>query len=168
MVINNKIKTLLIEKLSKVFFVKSFYTGRANIFMLHRISTLESNKISANENLKVSPEFLDNFIQQSFSHGYTFISLNQLYSLLKNGGKVKKQIVLTLDDEYRDNYENAYPIFKKYEIPFTIYLMTDFPEKKEILWWYGLEDLILQNNQITLSNGISYSCFTLDQKNEVF
>ena len=42
---------------------------------------------------------------------------------------------INLDDGYMDNYTNAFPVLKKYSIPATIFLTTDFIGKNHIFWW---------------------------------
>ena len=39
----------------------------------------------------------------------------------------RRFVCLTFDDGYRDNLEYAYPILKKYEVPFALYVPTSFP-----------------------------------------
>lgn len=149
-------------------FMNKYFSGIATVFMLHRVHPINSNKLSPNENMKVSPEFLDKFITNLKLQGYEFISLDRLYEILQKGENVKKQIIFTLDDGYKDNYEIAYPIFKKHKIPFTIYLSTSFPENNALLWWYVLEDLILENDVLKLSNGRNFICQTKEQKENTF
>ena len=62
----------------------------------------------------------------------------------------------------------AYPIFKRNNVPFCIFVATDFPEKKAILWWYSIEDLILSNDTIQLSDGTYFICHTYQQKWDTF
>jgi len=69
---------------------------------------------------------------------------------LKNESK-RKFAVITFDDGYKDNFTIAYPILKKNNIPFTVYLTTSFPDKSAVLWWYLLEDIIIKNNEISFS-----------------
>ena len=138
------------------------------IFMLHRVHPFEPNKLTSNENMKISPEFLEKFIIELKSKGYEFISLDRVHEVLQSGEKVKKQIVFTLDDGYKDNYELAYPIFKKYNVPFAIYITISSPESKAILWWYILEDLILSNESLKLCDGTTYECKSKEQKEDVF
>ena len=73
-----------------------------------------------------------------------------------------------MDDGYLDNYENAYPIFKKHHIPFAIFVATDFPDKKAVLWWYVIEELILNSSEIHLSDGSKYICKTFQEKWDTF
>lgn len=154
--------------LSSIPFINNYYSGIATIFYLHRVDYIDSNKLFPNENMKVSPEFLESFIVELKSKGYEFISLNRLYEILQNGERVKKQIVFTLDDGYKDNYEIAYPIFKKHNVPFTIYITTSFPQNEAILWWYVLEDLILSHDTIILSDGQLFECKSKEQKKNTF
>lgn len=149
-------------------FIQNYFRGMITIFMLHRVHPFELNKLSSNENMKVSPEFLDKFIVELKSKGYEFISLDRVYKILQSGEKVKKQIVFTLDDGYLDNYTVAYQIFKKHNVPFAIYITTSFPQNQAILWWYVLEDLILANDLLELSDGKMYECKSKGQKEVVF
>jgi peptidoglycan/xylan/chitin deacetylase (PgdA/CDA1 family) len=148
-------------------FVRNYFEGMTTIFMLHRVHPFEYDKLSPNENMKISPEFLERFIRELQDKGYEFISLDELYEILQNQQTVKKKIVFTLDDGYKDNYEIAYPIFKKYDVPFTIYVTTSFPNKNALLWWYSLEKLIIENEELIIKDKI-YKCRTYEEKNRIF
>ena len=158
------LKNKIINLFNRISFVNKYYTGNATIFTLHRVSPFERGKLSVNENMKVSPEFFESFIVDLIAKDYKFISLDRLYEVLKNQETVKKYIVLTFDDGYKDNYDFAYPILKKYNIPFTIYITTSFPEMTAILWWYVLEDIVINNDKVILSNNEEYLCKTNKQK----
>ena len=80
----------------------------------------------------------------------------------------RKTIVVTLDDGYQDNYENAYPILKEYDIPATVFLTTGFIGTGEIPRWekghYTAEKtLMLSWKQVRemSDNGISFGSHTL-------
>ncbi|HEX9063290.1 MAG TPA: polysaccharide deacetylase family protein, partial [Clostridia bacterium] len=47
--------------------------------------------------------------------------------------KYKKPIIITFDDGYEDNYTNAYPILKKYNLKATIFLVPGFIGKDNFL-----------------------------------
>jgi peptidoglycan/xylan/chitin deacetylase (PgdA/CDA1 family) len=162
------IKNYVIKTLSSINFIDKYFSEIAIIFMLHRVNKLDPNRLPQNENMKVTPEFLEKFILELYSKGYEFISLDELYEILKKGKDIKKKAVITFDDGYKDNYYIAYPLLKKYSVPFTVYITTSFPQKEAILWWYVLEDLILENNYLRLSNGLTFECCNKSQKEKVF
>lgn len=139
------------------------------IYMLHHIAPKDKSRIPTNEDLKVSPEFLEKTIKTYKCHKIDFLSLDEIYSRLTLGIAFKNPFVaFTIDDGYLDNYTNAYPIFKKYGVPFTIFVTTDFIDKKAILWWDCLEELILTHDTITISDGSNYPCKTYNQRWDTF
>ncbi len=162
------IKSNIVNFINNIRFINKMYSGLGTILMLHRVYPHEDNKLAPNERLKVSPGFLEQLIVDLKKENYHFISLDELYDILKNGRKVEKQIVFTLDDGYADNYKIAYPIFKKHNIPFTIYITTSFPDQKAILWWYLIEDLIVKNEKIVLSDNREYVCKNKEEKIDTF
>ena len=136
------------------------------IFMLHRVDEYEKGHLWCNEHMKITPEFLEKQIQQ-LNEDFDFIPLSKVPNRLIQKNK-RKFIVFTMDDGYKDNYTKALPVFKKYNVPYTIFVASDFPDKKAILWWYELEDLLLNNTSIKLSNGITYQARFYEEKCESF
>ena len=136
------------------------------IFMLHRIGNICSRGIPANENMKISPNWLDSFLTLIESK-YDIIRLEEVPERLNNTSN-RPFVVFTFDDGYKDNFTQGLPIFKKHNAPFTIFLTTDFMDKKAILWWYVIEDLINQNECIELSDGTVYNYTNLEQKQDCF
>lgn len=55
---------------------------------------------------------------------YNVIPFKELVDLIVRGKKFPRNtVVITLDDGYEDNYTNAYPILKKYNIPSIIFAL---------------------------------------------
>jgi len=163
-----RVKLSLLQWLATIPWIYRYFSGVATIFMLHRVYPFEPHNLPPNENMKVSPEFLERFILQMRALGYEFISLDRLHTILERGEKATQKIVLTLDDGYKDNFTHAYPIIQKLNVPIAIYVTTAFPDKTARLWWYVLEDLILAHDHITLSTGKRYPCATMDEKIATF
>lgn len=162
------LKSLLKNTMAKLKPIQAYYSGIATIFMLHRVDSHDSSKLAANENMKVSPEFLEGFVKHLLDQGYDIISLDDLYAILIDQKPVSNKVVFTFDDGYRDNLTKALPIFEKYNIPFTIYITTSFPDRSAVLWWYALEDILLNNNIIELNDGTVYQCGDSIEKQKVF
>ena len=143
--------------------------AKGGVLMLHRVSERILGHIPNNEHLKISSEFLERVIVKYKKAGFSFISLDQLYDIISGKGNLDKPFIcFTMDDGYLDNFDNAYPIFKKHQIPFAIFVATDFPDKKAVLWWYVIEELILNSTEIQLSDGSKYTCQTFQEKWDTF
>jgi peptidoglycan/xylan/chitin deacetylase (PgdA/CDA1 family) len=62
------------------------------------------------------------------------LSLKQAVSYLQNNTELpKKSSVLTFDDGYKDNFTNAYPILKKFNLTATIFLVSGYIGTDRIL-----------------------------------
>lgn len=127
-----------------------YYGGMGHVLMFHRIvPESKSKRVHNHLSLEITPEHLEQVINFFINKNYVFLSLDQLYEGYSSGTfPDKKYVVITFDDGYKDNLELAYPIFKKYDIPFTVYITTGIPNKTAILWWYILENMILKKNEV--------------------
>ena len=138
------------------------------VYTLHHITEKNPNGIPTNEDLKVSPTFLENIIIKYKRQGFVFISLDELSEIINSDTKPEHPfIAFTIDDGYLDNYTQALPVFERQQVPFAIFVATDFIDKKAILWWDILEDLILMNDFV-IFGGDKYQCKKFQEKWDVF
>lgn len=144
---------------------QKLFGGIAHIFMLHRVlPEFERNKYTLNKDLAITPEYLERFILNGKKNGYHFISLDELHTILKSRKKPKpKYICITLDDGYRDNVIYGLPIFKKYKVPFTLYVTNCFPNKTAHFWWYWLEEKVQKEKEV-IWEGKTYTTQTEEQQ----
>jgi peptidoglycan/xylan/chitin deacetylase (PgdA/CDA1 family) len=135
---------------------KPLFGGIGHIFMLHRVLPADLRKeYTFNRDLAITPEFLEQTIIDLKKENYRFISLNELYLVLKENQKINQKIVcFTLDDGYRDNITYGLPIFEKHEIPLTIYVTNSFPNGTAHFWWYWLEEKVNREKELTWKNKI--------------
>ena len=139
------------------------------VYMLHHICEKDAKLIPTNEDLKVSPAFLEEIILRYKKLGFDFVSLDQLNEMIRSGVPNRRPFVaFTIDDGYLDNYTNALPVFEKYDVPFAIFVATDFVDKKAILWWDSIENLIMTHESVTTSDGRTYPCKTFQQRWNTF
>jgi peptidoglycan/xylan/chitin deacetylase (PgdA/CDA1 family) len=67
---------------------------------------------------------------------YTPVSLKQAADRLLSGATwPDNALAVTVDDGYRDFYQVAWPVFREYGIPATVYLVTDFLDRHQWLWF---------------------------------
>jgi peptidoglycan/xylan/chitin deacetylase (PgdA/CDA1 family) len=139
------------------------------VYMLHHITEKDSRRIPTNEDLKVSPEFLEKIILKYKAKGFDFISLDRLNDIIMSGDTPERPfIAFTIDDGYLDNYTKALPVFERHQVPFTIFVSTDFIDKKAVLWWDSIEDLIMTHPIIVTGDGKRYLCETFQQRWDTF
>ena len=139
------------------------------VYMLHHICEKDEKLIPTNEDLKVSPAFLERIILSYKSLEFDFLSLDQLAEMIRSGETNRRPFVaFTIDDGYLDNYTNALPVFEKYDVPFAIFVATDFVDKKAILWWDSIENLIMTHESVTTSDGKTYPCKSFQQRWDTF
>ena len=66
---------------------------------------------------------------------FNVIPLSSLYRALSEGKEIEPHtVVITIDDGYADFREVAFPILKKYDLPATLYVVSDFVDRKTWLW----------------------------------
>lgn len=149
-----------------------FCTGCGLILMLHSVCPKAGRpRLPSVADQEITPESLEQLIIHLAARGYRSVSLDEAVALLRDGKRTEKFVVYTLDDGYADNYEQAYPVFRKHGVPFTVYVATAFPERIAVLWWYLLEDILLCRDRIVAElNGSreTLDCATLAAKDRVF
>lgn len=151
---------------------KNLFGGLGHIIMLHRVLPEKiTNRIHNHKTLEISIKQLEDLIIFFKNHSYSFLSIDEFYAQISKSELKKPFVVFTFDDGYKDNLTYAYPIFKKYNVPFTVYITTSFPDNKAVIWWYMLEDYIVKNTSLTLVDGgqkYSFNFSTLEEKEKAF
>ena len=141
-----------------------------NIYMFHMVRP-KLDYIPAIDELRVSPEYFEKFLVEQREY-VDFISIDEMSERIQTKRKGKKPFgVVTFDDGYDDNFIYAYPILKKLQVPFVIYVTVNFVnDGQNRIWNYPLiiERIIQKNDKLELGNGEIYSCATAEEKDEAF
>lgn len=150
--------------------LRPIYGGLGSILMFHRVCHPTGRKpVPGASSIEFSPERFQQTLDHLEENHYHFLSLDELYHGLKWNNLEKRFAIITFDDGYVDNYSIVYPILKKRQIPFAIYVTTSFPEGKAILWWYLLEELLDGNGTILIKENehpINYDLSDEDQRKQ--
>ena len=90
----------------------------------------------------MSLDVFEEHLAYLISH-YEIVHLDYLIDEIRNGRSVKGKIAITFDDGFKDSYESAYPILKKYNVPAVFYLIGNACETNPlIIWWIAIEEVI--------------------------
>jgi len=128
--------------------LKPIVGGAGTILMLHHVRPARPDRFQPNHLLEVTPKFFERVIKRLRKSKIDLISLDEMHRRLVSGDFPRRFVCVTFDDGYRDNHEFAYPVLKKYEVPFAIYVATSFADRVGELWWLALEAVIAQNELI--------------------
>jgi len=106
--------------------------------MYHYLSTPPAAADIYRRDLSVPPELFAAHLDRMQAEGYSTISLYALVAYIQQGEPLpEKPVIITFDDGYRDNYENAFPLLRERQMTATFFLVIDFidRERPEYLTW---------------------------------
>lgn len=113
-------------------------TARVPILMYHYLSVPPEGADRYRIDLSVAPDLFAAHLDRIQAEGYTTISFYELVAHLTQGAPLPdKPIILTFDDGYRDNYENAFPLLVEHQMRATFFVVTDFIDeaRPEYISW---------------------------------
>jgi peptidoglycan/xylan/chitin deacetylase (PgdA/CDA1 family) len=145
--------------------------GIGAIFVLHHVRPKAPERYAPSRILTVSPQFLDAAIRQVRGTGFEIVSLDAAHFRLIEGEYRTPFVCFTFADGYRDAIEHAYPVFKRHDVPFAVYVPTDYADGRGDLWWLALEQVIVSLTAINVKiDGVPrrFSCATPNEKDAAY
>lgn len=127
---------------------------RGCLFTFHRGASTEKWRSLPNRDFYLNLEFLDNLLAYLAASGWDIVTLDEATKRVKPGGKLHKKFVnFSVDDCYRDTFEEVVPLFRKHNAPVTLFVTTGIPDATMGLWHTGFEDILLNRNELILEDG---------------
>lgn len=109
----------------------------AQIFVYHRFG--DDKHQSTNTAIKE----LENQFKYFKDNNYKIVTTTEIINKIKNKEKIPTNwIAFHIDDSYKSFYENALPIFKKYNYPFTLFVYVEASEKNynDFMSWEEIKE----------------------------
>jgi peptidoglycan/xylan/chitin deacetylase (PgdA/CDA1 family) len=168
-------KTIIRSGLETLYFTGAHHVlrpalgGVGVILTLHHVRPPRPDAFQPNRLLEISPKFFERVLRLIRRMRVDVISIDEMHRRFIAGDFQRRFVVITIDDGYKDIKEFAYPLLQKYEVPFTVYIPTSFPDHLGELWWLGLEAVIARNTRVSLPINGEYrhfDCATVSQKCE--
>ena len=145
--------------------------GLGVILTMHHVRPPRADAFQPNQLLEIRPLFFESLLRELGRAQVDVISLDEMHRRLVSGDFKRRFVCLTFDDGYKDLKVWAYPLLKKYQMPFALYIATSFPDRLGELWWVGLEAVIAQNSRVGLVIGDKqqyFDCSSVSEKREVY
>lgn len=126
------LKPVTLEELN----VKYGPCAKVNVLMYHHIQPEDVAKKSNQQGLTVTPDIFKKQMEYLKTKGYSTIFPRDLVKFFDSGISLpKKPVMITLDDAYEDNYQNAFPILQEYGFKATIFTPTGLVTVAGYLNW---------------------------------
>ena len=119
----------------------------ASFIMYHRFgdSRYPSTNIKKEQFLK--------HINELIKPKYNVISIEKALKAINNVEPTKdRSVVITIDDAYSSVYKYAWPIFKKYNLPFTLFVSTEVIDNKTPGYMNWEQIRILRDHGVTIGS----------------
>lgn len=127
-------------------------TAKVPILMFHNVGRWNLGESRLQKEYKIEPKNLDAMLS-FLAQKYEVISLERLNDYFKNNIVLpEKPVIITFDDGWRGVYDEAFPILKKYNLPFTVFLITSHYEYKSAYLSRSQIQEMLMSGLITLGN----------------
>jgi peptidoglycan/xylan/chitin deacetylase (PgdA/CDA1 family) len=175
--LNGLTKTIIRGGLETLYFsgmhavMQPFVAGVGAILTLHHVRPPRLDRFQPNRLLEVTPSFLDDVVRYLRRSRLDLVSLDEMYRRFADEDFSRRFVCITIDDGYRDTLSWAYPILKRYEVPFCVYIPTSFPDRLGELWWLALEAVVSRNKRISLlidGREQSFDCASVADKRHVY
>jgi peptidoglycan/xylan/chitin deacetylase (PgdA/CDA1 family) len=108
------------------------------VLMYHRIANLteQESRSPLMRDLTVSPAQFEEQVKYLAENGFTFLLARDVEQAVREGKPLpRKSVAITMDDGYKDNFEQAFPILKKYGAVATIFLVSNTVDTAGHLSW---------------------------------
>jgi len=106
------------------------------ILAYHRVFPFNPAKYPFDEGIiSATPDVFDR--QMAFiSRNFTVLNFRSILDLKKKGNPLPRNgLIITFDDGYRDNYQFAFPVLRKYGITAVVFPTTAYVGSKEVFWF---------------------------------
>jgi peptidoglycan/xylan/chitin deacetylase (PgdA/CDA1 family) len=145
--------------------------GVGSILTLHHVRPPRPDRFQPNRLLEVTPAFFERVIRRLRRSRADLISLDEMHRRMVAGDFARRFVCVTFDDGYRDTLDFAYPVLKKYQVPFAVYVATSFADRFGEMWWLALEAVIAKNTRIGLrmdGQECWFDCASVQEKRDLF
>lgn len=112
-----------------------FGRDRVTVLAYHRVTDhLADGFVGFAGNVSASPETFADQMRWVAEH-MSPVSMSEILGAVDGASLPDRAVLVTFDDGYRDNHDEALPILREHAIPATIFLATDHIGSTDPFWW---------------------------------
>jgi len=123
--------------------------SRLPVLMYHYIEEIPADASLARMNLTVSPAIFETQMEHLYSKDYQPIVFKEFFDYIEGRAEIpEKPIIITFDDGWKNQYQNAFPLLKKYNFRATFFPVVNYIDGVSFMSWDELKKLIESDMEI--------------------
>ncbi|MET0719256.1 MAG: polysaccharide deacetylase family protein [Tardiphaga sp.] len=130
-----------------------FMSSRGCLTTFHRAASSQAWEKLPNRDFYLDLGFLDQFLTYLAGRGWDVVTMEEALRRSTLDKPNDRFINFSVDDCYRDTFEEVVPLFRRHNAPVTLFVTTGIPDGTLPLWAAGLEDVLLNNDRVMLEEG---------------
>lgn len=131
-------------------YVDALLGSRGCFFTFHRAAPEKVWETLPNRDFYLDLDFLDSLLSYLKVTGRDVVTLAEGRRRASDPRAARPYVNFSVDDCYRDTYEHVVPLFRSHGVPVTLFVTTGIPDGTMAMSGAGLEDTILQRDEITV------------------
>jgi peptidoglycan/xylan/chitin deacetylase (PgdA/CDA1 family) len=136
-------------------------------FTFHRVAEAAKWARLPNRNFYLELEYLERLLSYLVETGREIVTVEECLRRVAAGETGKKFVNFSVDDCYRDTFEEVVPLFRKFGVPVTLFVTSGIPDGHMPMWGAGLEEILLQKDCVNC-DGRRLEVATPQLKREAF
>ncbi|WP_409363462.1 polysaccharide deacetylase family protein [Bradyrhizobium liaoningense] len=124
---------------------------RGCLFTFHRAAPSALWEELPNRNFYIDVAFLDKFLTYLAAQSWDVVTMSEAQRRMSSGDR-GNYVNFSIDDCYRDTFEVVAPLFRKHQVPLTLFVTTGIPDGTLSLWSSGLEDALLNRDLVRVGD----------------
>lgn len=129
-------------------------TARGCLFTFHRAAAAARWDTLPNRDFYLDLDFLDQLLSYLKRRGWSVVTIEEALRRSERGNPNDRFVNFSVDDCYRDTFEDVVPLFRRHDVPVTLFVTTGIPDGTLALWAAGLEDALLHNRSVITEDGV--------------
>jgi peptidoglycan/xylan/chitin deacetylase (PgdA/CDA1 family) len=127
---------------------------RGCLFTFHRAAPSAVWEKLPNRSFYIDIEFLDRFLAHLAAQEWDVVTIGEALRRSGSSGNASRYVNFSIDDCYRDSFELVAPVFRRHNVPLTLFVTTGIPDGTVPLWSIGLEDALQARDSVVLDNDV--------------
>lgn len=154
--------SLLDKLLTHIWSPRAYSDINISVLMFHHIT--DEKIVGVPDSCICSTSSFDHLITSFVDNGVHFITP---YELVESN--IKRGVIITFDDITDDVYLNAFPILKKHNIPFTIFVSLNLVDKERYITTSHLDEIVSSPLCTLGSHTCTHTCLreSVNLENEI-